>query len=179
MTKSEHNIIYEDLLKKRIIFLDGEITDTLAHIIISKLLYLDSISNEDIKIIINSPGGSVTSGLAIYDIINYIKSDVQTIGVGSIASMASIILISGTKGKRKLFPNAELMLHELYAGIDGKYDDLVIAAKQVEKSHKKLSDIILKNSNMSNAEVEQNIKNDYWLDPEEALSKGLIDEIIA
>lgn len=178
MNRSEHNIIYEELLKERIIFLSGEITDASAHTIIAKLLYLDSIDNEDIKLIINSPGGSVTSGLAIYDIINYIKSDVQTIGVGSISSMAAILLISGTKGKRRLFSNAEVMLHEVSAGIGGKYDDLVIAAKQVEKSHKKLSDIILKNSNMSSIEVEQNIKNDYWLDPKEALNKGLVDEIL-
>ena len=178
MNRSEHNIIYEELLKERIIFLSGEITDASSHTIIAKLLYLDSIDNEDIKLIINSPGGSVTSGLAIYDIINYIKSDVQTIGVGSISSMAAILLISGTKGKRRLFSNAEVMLHEVSAGIGGKYDDLVIAAKQVEKSHKKLSDIILKNSNMSSIEVEQNIKNDYWLDPKEALNKGLVDEIL-
>ena len=174
----KNSLIEEKLLKERIIFLDGEINASLASNIVSKLLYLDSLSNDDIMLYINSNGGEIASGLMIYDTINIIKSDVQTISVGTAASMAAIILLSGTKGKRKILPNSKVMLHDLSGELKGKYNDVVIEIKEMNKVHNKIFEIIEKNSNLTMGEIKENLKNNFWLSSDEALKYGIIDKII-
>lgn len=174
----ENRLISEKMLKERIIFLDKEIDSKTASDIVSKLLYLDSLNNEDIKIYINSPGGEVSSGLMIYDTINIIKSDVETISVGISASMAAIILLSGTKGKRKILPNSRVMLHDLSGETKGKYKDIIIEIQEINKTHNKLFEIVKDNTNFTINQVEEYLKNDFWLNSEEALKYGIVDKII-
>ena len=173
------NEVYKKLLEGRIIFINGEINDKMASEVVAKLLYLDSQSNEDITIYINSPGGCVTSGLMIYDTIKYVKSDVSTIGIGLSASMASILLMSGTKGKRKILTHGKVMLHELSTGTDGKISDILVFTNEIQKTHKTLSNIIVENSALSKEQVEIELKKDFWLDSNEALKLGIVDKIIA
>ena len=139
--------IYSRLLKNRIVLLSGEIDDALANVIIAELLYLDSISNEDISLYINSPGGSITSGMAIYDTINFIKSDVSTTCVGMCASMAAILLSSGKKGKRYGLPNSEVMIHQPIGGVKGQATEIDIVAKRILNLRSKLNNILSKNTN--------------------------------
>lgn len=179
MNKIFENEVYKKLLESRIIFINGEINDEMASEVVAKLLYLDSQSNEDIIIYINSPGGSVTSGLMIYDTIKYVKSDVSTIGIGLSASMASILLMSGTKGKRKILTHGKVMLHELSTGTDGKISDILVFTNEIQKTHKTLSNIIVENSALSKEQVEIELKKDFWLDSNEALKLGIVDKIIA
>ena len=167
------------MLKERIIFIDKEINSETASDIVSKLLYLDSESNEDIKMIINSPGGEVSSGLMIYDTINLIKSDVQTISIGISASMAAIILLSGTKGKRKVLPNSKVMLHDLSGEAKGKFKDIITEIQEINKTHNKLFEIIKDNTNLTINQIEEYLKGDFWLNSEEALKYGIVDKIIA
>ncbi len=170
--------IYSRLLNDRIIFCTGEINDQQANIIISELLYLDSINNDDIYLYINSPGGSVTSGLAIYDTINYIKSDVKTIAVGLSASMGAILLSSGTFGKRCALKNAVVMIHQPLGGIEGKASDIKIASDQIIKTKDKLSKILAKNTKQSVTKIKKDIEQDYYMSSEEAKKYGLIDIIL-
>lgn len=179
MNKIFENEVYKKLLESRIIFINGEINDEMASEVVAKLLYLDSQSNEDITIYINSPGGSVTSGLMIYDTIKYIKSDVSTIGIGLSASMASILLMSGTKGKRKILTHGRVMLHELSTATDGKISDILVFTNEIQKTHKTLSNIIVENSTLSNEQVEIELKKDFWLNSNEALRLGIVDKIIS
>lgn len=174
----ENKIISEKLLKERIIFLDKEINSATASEVVSKLLYLDSESNDDIMLYINSPGGEVSSGFMIYDTINIIKSDVQTISVGTAASMAAIILLVGTKGKRKILPNSKVMLHDLSGEAKGKFKDVITEVKEMNKLHNKIFEIIENNTNFTKEQIEENLKNDFWLNSEEALRFGLVDKII-
>lgn len=174
----ENKVISEKLLKERIIFLDKEINSETASDIVSKLLYLDSEGNEDIKLYINSPGGEISSGFMIYDTINLIKSDVQTISVGTSASMAAIILLAGTKGKRKILPNSKVMLHDLSGEAKGKYKDVITEVKEMNKLHNKLFEIITEKTNLTMDQVEDKLKNDFWLSSEEALNYGLVDKIV-
>ena len=169
--------IYQKLIDNRIIFLSGEIDDELASKIVAKLLYLDSLSNEDIVIYINSPGGSVTSGLMIYDTIRYLKSDVSTIGIGLAASMASILLMCGTKGKRKILPHAKVMLHELSTNTGGKISDILVAATEAKKTNEVLYKIIIDNSNLDYSQI-KNLNMDLWLDSNMALKYGIVDKVI-
>ncbi len=155
--------IYSKLLTNRIIFLEGEINDNTANIITSELLYLDSISNEDIYLYINSPGGSITAGFAIYDTINYIKSDVSTIGVGLCASMAAFLLSSGTKGKRCSLKNTEIMIHQPLGGVQGQATEIKIVAEEILKTKKKLNEILAKNTNKNIKKKENDTKRDYFL----------------
>lgn len=178
MNKLFENEVYKKLMESRIIFINGEINDEMASEVVAKLLYLDSQSNEDITIYINSPGGSVTSGLMIYDTIKYVKSDVSTIGIGLSASMASILLMSGTKGKRKILTHGRVMLHELSTATDGKISDILVFTNEIQKTHKTLSNIIVENSTLSEAQVEVELKKDFWLDSNEALKLGIVDKII-
>ena len=171
-------IINEKLLEERIIFLDKEINSKTASDVVSKLLYLDSESDEDIKIFINSPGGDIPSGLMIYDTINYIKSDVQTISLGTSASMAAIILLAGTKGKRKILPNSKVMLHDLSGETKGKYKDIITEVKELKKIHDIVFDIIENKTNLSMEQIEEYLKNDFWLDSKEALKYGIVDKVI-
>ncbi len=170
--------IFSRLLKDRIIFLSGEINDDVANTIVSELLYLDSLSHDDISLYINSPGGSITSGMAIYDTMNLIKSDVSTICVGMAASMAAFLLSCGTKGKRYILPNAEVMIHQPLGGASGQATEIKIAAERILKLRTKLNTILAKNTNQPLEKVEEDTERDYFLSSEEAKNYGLVDKII-
>lgn len=170
--------IYSRLLKDRIIFLSGEITDEVSNNIISQLLYLDSISKEDINIYINSPGGSITAGMAIYDTINFIKSDVSTICIGIAASMASIILASGTKGKRYILPNSEVMIHQPLGGVQGQATEIKIVADRILYLKDKLNKILADKTNKDLKKIEIDTERDYYLSSKEALEYGIVDKIL-
>ena len=170
--------IYSRLLKNRIIILNGEINDTSANIVVAELLYLDSLNSDDISLYINSPGGSIPSGMAIYDTMNFIKSDVSTICIGMSASMAAFLLSSGKKGKRYILPNAEVMIHQPLGGVQGQATEIKIAAERILKLKKKLNQILQKNTNQELSKIEQDTERDYYLDANEALSYGIVDKII-
>ena len=170
--------LYSRMLEDRIVFITNEIDDNNSNIIVSELLYLDSISHEDIYIYINSPGGSITSGMAIYDTMNYIKSDIVTICIGMAASMASLILSSGTKGKRYILPNSEVMIHQPLGGTTGQATDIKIHANRIIKLKDKLNKILSKNTNNPLKKIEQDTERDYFMDSKEALDYGLVDRII-
>lgn len=170
--------IYSKLLKERIIFIEGEINDEKANLVVSELLYLDSISNDDINIYINSPGGSITAGMAIYDTMNYIKSDCVTIGIGLCASMAAFLLSSGTRGKRCSLSNTEIMIHEPLGGVNGQATEIKIVAERILKIKKKLNVILSRNTKKSLSKIEKDVERDYYMDSDEALKYGIIDKII-
>ena len=170
--------LYSKLLEDRIILLTGEINDYTSNLIVSELLYLDSISNEDISIYINSPGGSVTSGMAIYDTMNFIKSDVNTIAIGMAASMAAFLLSAGKKGKRYILPNAEVMIHQPLGGVNGQATEIKIAAERILKLKKKLNKILSLNCNKDLKIVERDTERDYYMDSKEALKYHIVDKII-
>lgn len=170
--------LYSKLLLERIIFIEGEINDTTANIITSELLYLDSINNDDIYIYINSPGGSITSGFAIYDTMNYIKSDVVTIGIGMCASMAAFLLSSGTIGKRSVLKNTEIMIHQPLGGINGQATEIKIVAERIIKLKNKLNKILSKNTKKPLSKIQKDTERDYYMDSNEALKYGIIDNII-
>lgn len=170
--------IYSRLLKDRIILLNGEINDNIANSIVAQLLFLDSENNDDISIYINSPGGSITSGMAIYDTMNIIKSDVSTICIGMSASMAAFLLSSGTKGKRYILPNAEVMIHQPLGGAQGQATEIKIAATRILKLKDKLNKILSKNTNQPLEKIQNDTERDYFLDAEEAKQYGIIDKII-
>ncbi len=170
--------LYSRMLEDRIIFLTGEINDTMANLIISELLYLDAKSNEDIYLYINSPGGSVTSGMAIYDTMNYIKSDVKTICVGMAASMAAFLLSSGAKGKRCALKNADVMIHQPLGGMEGQASDMKIACERILKMKEKLNKILASNTGKQLKQIEKDTDRDHYLSSEEALNYGIIDNIL-
>ena len=170
--------IYSRLLKNRIILLSGEINDETANIIIAQLLYLDSISNDDISIYINSPGGSVTSGMAIYDTMNFIKSDVSTICVGMAASMAAFLLSCGKKGKRYCLPNSEVMIHQPLGGVNGQATEIDIVAKRIINLRSKINCILAKNTKRNLKQIEKDTDRDYYMDANQALDYGIIDKIL-
>ncbi|MBQ9834427.1 MAG: ATP-dependent Clp protease proteolytic subunit [Bacilli bacterium] len=170
--------LYSRLLKDRIVFCTGEIDDASANIIISQLLYLDSLNHDDISLYINSPGGSVTSGMAIYDTMNYIKSNVCTICIGMAASMAAFLLSSGEQKKRYALPNAEIMIHQPLGGAQGQASDIKIAAERILKIKEKLNKLLAKNTNQPIEKITLDTERDYYMDPEEAKKYGLIDKII-
>ena len=170
--------IFSRLLKDRIIFISGEINEELANSVVAQLLYLDSINNEDISIYINSRGGEITSGLAIYDTINYIRSDVSTICIGIAASMGAFLLLSGTKGKRIALENSEIMIHQPLGGVNGQATEIKIAADRILKIKNKLNRIIALKTNQNIKKIEKDTERDYFLDPEEAKEYGIIDKII-
>ena len=170
--------IYSRLLKDRIVILSGEITDTSANSVVAELLYLDSLNNDDIHIYINSPGGSITSGMAIYDTMNLIKSDVSTICVGMAASMAAFLLSSGTKGKRYCLPNSEVMIHQPLGGAQGQATEIKIAAERILKLKDKLNSILSKNTKQRLEIIERDTERDNFMDAKEALEYGIVDEIL-
>ena len=170
--------LYSRLLEDRIIFLSGEITDQTANLIVSELLYLDSKNHEDIYMYINSPGGSVTSGMAIYDTMNYIKSDIRTICIGLSASMAAFLLSSGTKGKRFALENADVMIHQPLGGMQGQASDMKIACERILKMKEKLNKILAKNTNQPLKKIQKDTDRDYYLTSKKAKKYGLIDQII-
>ena len=170
--------IYSRLLKDRIIMLSGEIDDGIANIVISELLYLDSLNNEDISIYINSPGGSVTAGMAIYDTMKFVKSKVSTICVGMAASMAAFLLSSGEKGKRFALPNSEVMIHQPLGGAQGQATEIKIAAERILKLKDKLNKMLSENTGKKLEDISKDTERDYFLTSKEALDYGLIDKIL-
>ena len=170
--------LYSRLLNDRIIFIGGEITDESANIIIGELLYLDSINNDDICIYINSPGGSVSAGLAIYDTMNYIKSDINTICIGCAASMGALLLSSGAKGKRYSLPNSEIMIHQPLGGVSGQATEIKIVAEHIIRLKEKLNKILSINTNQNIKTIEHDTDRDNYMSSKEALAYGIIDKII-
>lgn len=170
--------IYSRLLKERIVFLSGEITDEVANLIVSELLYLNSLGSDDIYLYINSPGGSVTAGMAIYDTMNFIKADVVTICVGMCASMGAFLLSSGCKGKRMSLKNGEVMIHQPLGGVKGQASDIQIHADRIIKMRKKLNSILASNTSKDMKVIERDTERDNYMDANEALEYGLIDKII-
>ena len=171
--------IYSRLLKDRIIFLDGEVNDASASVIVAELLFLESEDpGKDISLYINSPGGSVSAGMAIYDTMQYIKCDVSTICVGLAASMGAFLLSGGTKGKRYALPNAEIMIHQPLGGAQGQATEIEISAKHILKTKEKLNRMLAENTGKPYEQVVNDTDRDNWLSAEEAKEYGLIDEVI-
>jgi ATP-dependent Clp protease protease subunit len=170
--------IYSRLLKDNIVFLGGPIDDTVANIVIAQLLFLQSEDpKKEISLYINSPGGSVTAGLAIVDTINHIKNEVSTVCVGIAASMAAVILSSGTKGKRMALPNSEVMIHQPLGGVEGQASDIEITAKHIIKTRALTNKILAKNTGQTLARIEKDVDRDFFMDAEEAKKYGLIDQV--
>ncbi len=170
--------IYSRILKDRIIIINGEINNELANSVVAQLLFLDSLNNEDICIYINSPGGSVTDGMAIYDTMNFINSDVSTIGLGLCASMGAFLLSSGAKGKRYALPNCEVMIHQPLGGAQGQATEIKIAAEHILKTKDKLNKILSINTNKDLNIIEKDTDRDNFMNAEESLKYGIIDKII-
>ena len=170
--------IYSRLLKDRIIILSGEIDDNLANSIVGQLLYLDSVNHNNINIYINSPGGSITSGMAIYDTMNFVKSSVSTICIGIAASMAAFLLSSGEKGLRYALPNSEIMIHQPLGGAQGQATEIKIAAERILRLKDKLNKILSKNTGKELSKIEKDTERDYFLSADEAKEYGIIDKII-
>jgi len=171
--------IYSRLLKERIIFMGGPINDQVANSIIAQLLFLEhEDSKKDIKIYLNTPGGSVTAGLAIYDTMQYIKPDVSTICVGIAASMGAVLLAAGEKGKRFALPNSEILLHQVMGGGEGQAVEVEIAAKHIIKVKDALNQVLAKHTKQPLSKIEKDTDRDFWLNSKEAKEYGLIDKII-
>ena len=171
--------IYSRLLKERIIFLGEEVNDVSASVVVAQLLFLEADDpDKDIQLYINSPGGSVTDGMAIYDTMQYVKCDVSTICVGMAASMGAFLLSSGTKGKRIALPNAEIMIHQPSAGTQGKVTDMEIDVEHFLRIKKHLNEILAKNTGKTAEEVKAASERDHWMTAEEAKDFGLIDKVI-
>ncbi|MFZ5391536.1 MAG: ATP-dependent Clp endopeptidase proteolytic subunit ClpP [Patescibacteria group bacterium] len=171
--------IYSRLLKERIIFIGDPVTDDLANAVIAQLLFLESQdAKQDIKLYVNTPGGLVTSGLAIYDTMQYVKCDVATICVGMAASMGATLLAAGTKGKRFILPNAEVMIHQIMGGAEGQATDIKIRAEHILRLRDRLNKILAKHTGQALAKIEKDTDRDYFMTAEEALKYGIVDKII-
>ncbi len=171
--------IYSRLLKDRIVFLGEDVNETTASLVVAQMLFLESEDpGKDIHLYINSPGGVVTGGMAIYDTMQYIKCDVSTICIGMAASMGAFLLAGGAKGKRYALPNAEIMIHQPSGGTKGQATDIQIAAENIIKTKKKLNKILSDNTGKPIEQVAEDTERDYWMNAEEALEYGLIDSII-
>ncbi|KAF3890700.1 MULTISPECIES: ATP-dependent Clp protease proteolytic subunit [Nostocales] len=171
--------IYERLALERIIFLSGEVTDGMANAIIARLLYMDSDDpTKDISIYINSPGGSVTAGLAIYDTMQHIKANVVTICVGMAASMGSFLLAAGTKGKRLALPNTRILIHQPLGGAQGQATDIEIEAKQILRMRQQLNEMLAARTGQPIEKIQKDTDRDYWMSAQEAKEYGLIDRVI-
>ena len=171
--------IFSRLLNDRIIFLGEEVTDVSANLVVAQLLFLESEDpNKDIQLYINSPGGSVTAGMAIYDTMNYVKCDVSTISMGMAASMGAFLLAGGAKGKRFALPNAEIMIHQPSGGAQGQATDIQIVAEQILRTKKKLNEILAANTGQSLETIAADTERDNWMTAEEAKAYGLIDELV-
>ncbi len=170
--------IYSRLLKERIIFLGEPIDDAVANTVIAQMLFLDAENNKDIKIYINSPGGSVTSAMALYDTIQHIKSDVTTICLGQAASAAAVLLACGTPGKRYSLPNARVMLHQVMGGAEGQAKDVAIQTKEMLRVKEQIDKILAKHTNQPIAKIEKDTDRDFFMTAEEAKKYGIVDKII-
>lgn len=171
--------IYSRLLKERIIFLGEPIDDAVVNTIIAQLLFLDAESStEDIKIYVNSPGGSVTSAMALYDSMQHVKADVSTIVLGQAASAAAVLLAAGARGKRFALPNARIMIHQVMGGVEGQQTDVEIQAREMLRMKNQINEILAKHTGQSVKKIEQDTDRDYFMSPDEAKKYGLIDKII-
>lgn len=171
--------IYSRLLRERIVFLAGPIDDTVANIVIAQLLFLESEDpKKDISLYINSPGGHVHAGLAIYDTMKHIKPDVSTICVGMAASMASVLLSGGAKGKRFILPRAEVMIHQPSGGVEGQATDIEISARHILKTRELLNKELVKNTGQPLAKIEKDVERDFFMDADEAKKYGIVDAIL-
>lgn len=170
--------IFSRLLQNRIIFLGDEIIPEVSNIIQAQLLYLQALSNDDITIYVNSPGGSISDGLAIYDTMQFVKPDIQTVCTGMAASMASIILCAGTKGKRRILPNAKVLIHQPWGGGIGTAADMTIEVNELNKEKQKLYEILAKHIGKTAEEISLDSQRDFWLNAKEALDYGCVDEIV-
>jgi len=179
-SRGERNYdIYSRLLKDRIIFLGEEVNETTASLVVAQLLFLESEDpNKDIQLYINSPGGSVSAGLAIYDTMQYIKCDVSTICIGMAASMGAFLLAGGTKGKRFALPNAEIMIHQPLGGAKGQATEIQIAAEHILKTRKKLNEMLSENTGKSYEQIAADTERDNYMSAQEAFEYGLIDGVI-
>lgn len=172
--------IYSRLMTERIIFLNGEIDDEMAQSVVAQLLYLEKIAPEkDITLYINSPGGIVSAGLAIYDTMQFIACDVSTVCIGSAASMGAFLLSAGTKGKRYSLPNSDIMIHQVSAGCAGQCTDMEITTKYVLNIKQRLTNILAENAGQDVEKVKEDMERDYWMDAKKALDYGIIDGIIS
>lgn len=170
--------LYSKLLEDRIIMIYGEIDDNVSNIVVAELLYLDSINNDDISLYINSNGGSITAGMAIYDTMNFIKSDVSTICIGMCASMAAFLLSSGKKGKRYSLKNSEIMIHQPLGGASGQATEIKIASDRILKIRKNMNKILSLNTNKDIKTIKKDTERDNFMSSYEALSYGIIDKIL-
>lgn len=171
--------IYSRLLKENIIFLGGPIDDTVANLVIAQLLFLQSENpKKDISIYVNSPGGSVTAGMAILDTMAHVKNNISTVCVGMAASMAAIILATGEKGKRFALPNAEIMIHQPHGGAEGQASDIEITARQILKLRGRLNAILAKSTGQTLSKIEKDVERDFWMSSDEAQKYGVIDKVL-
>lgn len=171
--------IYSRLLKDRIVFLGEEVNDVTASLVVAQLLFLEAEDPEkDISLYINSPGGSITSGFAIYDTMQYIKPDVSTICVGMAASMGAFLLTAGTKGKRYALPNAEILIHQPSGGAQGQATDIAIQADRIIRMKKKINSILSERTGQPLEKIEKDVERDYFMSAEEALAYGIVDKVI-
>lgn len=171
--------IFSRLLKDRIIFLDGEIRDEMADLVVAQLIFLESEDpKKDISLYINSPGGSVTAGLAIYDTIQYIRPDVRTICVGQACSMASLILAAGTTGKRFILPYARVMIHQPFGGVEGQATDIIVGSKELQRIKKISCEILAHHTGKSEEEISEAIERDYFMDAQKAKEFGIVDMVM-
>ena len=172
--------IYSRLLKDRIVFLDGEVNDQSASIIVAELLFLEAEDpDKDIMLYINSPGGSITAGMAIYDTMQYLRCEVSTICVGMAASMGAFLLAAGAKGKRKALPNAEIMIHQPSGGANGQASDIAIVAERIVRIKEKMNRILAERTGQPYEKVAADVERDYYMEAEQAKGYGLIDAVIA
>lgn len=172
--------IFSRLLKDRIVFLGGEVNDDSANLVVAQMLFLEMEDPDaDIMFYINSPGGSVTAGMAIYDTMRYLRCEVSTLCIGMAASMGAFLLAAGAKGKRKALPNAEIMIHQPSGGAQGQATDIAIHAEQILRVKRKMNEILSNNTGKPLEQLEKDVERDHFMTAEEALSYGLIDEIIA
>ena len=172
--------IFSRLLKDRIVFLGGEIDDDTANLVVAQMLFLEMEDpDQDIMLYINSPGGSISAGMAIYDTMHYVKCEVSTVCVGMAASMGAFLLASGAKGKRKALPNAEIMIHQPLGGARGQATDIAIQAEQILRIKRKMNELLAKHTGKPLKTIEKDVERDYYMNAEEALKYGIIDDIIA
>jgi ATP-dependent Clp protease protease subunit len=172
--------IYSRLLKDRIIFLGEDVNEHTANLVVAQMLFLENQDpTKDIIFYINSPGGNVSDGLAIFDTMHYVKCDVQTVGIGLQASMGAILVSSGTKGKRLILPNSRVMIHQPSAGTEGKVSDMEISLKESIRIKKLLNEILAKNTGQSLSRIEKDMDRDFWMTAQEAKAYGLVDKVIS
>ncbi len=176
--KGKGNDVFSCNLESRVIHLVGEVTDELAASVVAQLLHLASAGDEDIQLYINSPGGSVSAGMAIYDTMQYIKPDVATVCLGRAASMGAVILSGGAKGKRMILPHGEVMIHQPSGGMSGQASELLIAAEHIKKTKKMLNELLSVNCGSSLEQVSQDTERDYWMDAKEAVEYGVVDKVL-